>query len=243
MTELEKLIINNSSLSFREKNIMLFEEYAKAQSQIEIVYKKGSAPLLIPSSEEYFEKMQGNYKVMYIGQENYGWLNHFDKYNLQDVEKRYIDRIDYIKNTSNSLTMFWDFYKCATGDIDMQNILWTNAYLGGDKYDNKPFDKRYLIEDISVYNLISIYEEFKPDCIIAVCGPGEEYRKVLKRFLNHININLGVAKPTLYEPLQVCMERNFYYTYHPQFLGRYANGYNNTLYQINNGIQKNKIKI
>ena len=164
-----------------------------------------SAPLLVPLDLKKY-----NPDVMYIGQETNGWGNGFET--QEEIENYYIN---YYYNLQ-SKKPFWKFIKeiYQIENNIHKKVVWCNALIAG-KIDNRgtPLNSEAL-EEISIENLLNIYNTFNIKTIIIVAGPHNPYYKIIKEFLNRIDINVELH-PTMINKLII--EDKVIWTYHPNF--------------------------
>ncbi|MDD3452721.1 MAG: hypothetical protein PHN42_00365 [Bacilli bacterium] len=180
-----------------------------------------SLPLLMPSDDEFLEKRRNSYQLMYIGQENPGWLNWMEEFDLEKIQQKYIDQLKHFMNLgSKTTTPFWGFLREIKNDLNEDNLIWTNCLLLGSKYGNKRAHNYKDIEKISLLNLIYLYKYFKPDCVVIVAGPENPYYTIIQYFLEEIDSSLRGKCPDKRNLLVSDLNMNIHYTYHPQALAR-----------------------
>lgn len=180
-----------------------------------------SYPLLI-SSNQKFEKGE---KILYIGKETNTWLYKYDKVTQNLLEQKYEELLNKLPNTT-----FWKFL--SEINSDSKNVIWANTLICGDKY-TKGTPKNYEdIKELSIEYLIFIYEYFKPDETVFVCGPNNPYYEIVNKFLNYYNINLEC--PNKDNLINYNEKNNIYWTYHPNFL-RYQKN-NKVITKIKNNL-------
>jgi hypothetical protein len=164
-----------------------------------------SAPLLVPK-----DLKDHNPTVMYIGQETNGWGNGTES--LEELENWYKEYYYNLK----SKKPFWKFIKEiyeVENDIH-KKVIWCNALIAGKiGSSGNPLNSEFL-EEISIENLVNIYNYFDVKQIIIVTGPNNPYYKIVREFLNRININLE-CYPTIVNKLIV--EGKVIWTYHPNY--------------------------
>jgi hypothetical protein len=164
-----------------------------------------SAPLLInPDLENY------NPTVMYIGQETNGWGNGLES--LEQIEDWYKDYYYDLR----SRKLFWKFIK-EIFEIEKdihKKVVWCNALISGKIGSRGTPNSSELIEQISIDYLVSIYQTFNIDTIIIVTGPNNPYYRIIKEFLNRIDIKVD-NYPSLRNKLIV--EDKVIWTYHPNY--------------------------
>jgi hypothetical protein len=181
-------------------NEEIFKKYKLIRAKHEF-----SAPLLV--SEELKEH---NPTVMYIGQETNGWGTGLES--LEEIEEFYKNYYYDLK----SRKLFWKFIKEIyeiESDIH-KKIVWCNALIAGKIGSRGTPLKSELIEEISIENLVNIYNNFNIEKIIIVTGPHNPYYRIVKEFLNRIDIKLDLY-PTIRNKLIV--EDKVIWTYHPNY--------------------------
>ncbi len=189
--------------------IEVFNEYAlnklKSMDNMEDI----SNPLLVSP------KAYGN--VMYIGQETNGWYGSISdtNYSSEFLTSNYENYLNgKVRNT-----LFWKFIKDIYGEDFYKNVIWANALIVG-KACKKGLPSNYeRFTELSVENLLTIYEYFNIEKIIATGGPYNPYKNICKTFFNevgiNIDINLNTTNGAVYSD-----DNKVLYTYHPQYLRR-----------------------
>ena len=197
---MNKLRINNESI---------YEEY-KSIDDIENI----SSPLLV-SSKRYLESIKKN-PIMYIGQETNEWVNYDNNsiHSLNDIENRYDEfLIDY----KTAKTIYWQFIKnILTTEYDdiHKNIIWTNTLICGNRFSKGHPEITKELENLSLQNLLFLYDYFKPSYIINVSGSNNPYYNITEKFLNEIGISIEYPISTN----AITIKDNYIWTYHPNYL-------------------------
>lgn len=168
-------------------------------------------------------KCNGN--IMYIGQETNGWYGSIAKtdYSCEFLTYNYENYL----NGKVRKTPFWNFIKDIYGEEFYKDVVWTNSLIVGKACGKGvPTDYERFI-DLSVENLLTIYEYFGIDKIICTGGPYNPYKKICKMFFDeigkNIDMSLNVKDGVIYSDDQKVL-----YTYHPQYL-KQAKIYNKVL--------------
>lgn len=206
-------------LSLREENLKLLEQYYLLKHKDTF-----SLPVLVSSNGKYLEKIANAPKrILYIGQETNGWINDYnDASNIScaEIEEVYFDML--LKN-GPSRRDFWTFIQnilqVETKEIG-ENIIWSNSLIAGKKYKVGPPEHAQELYDISVQNLLFLYQYFKPDLTIFCSGPNLPYYQVNTDFLKRINSSLAEQYPQKNTPLLVDKQKQILWTYHPAYLHR-----------------------
>lgn len=160
-----------------------------------------------------------NGKIMYIGQETNCWhgglLN--NEYKASELEELYYEKF-FSSNFKN--TLFWKFIRQIYGKYNVSDdIIWTNVLLTGKKDSiGKPLNSDKL-RDISIENLITIYENFNIEKIICVAGPNNPYYDIFTSFLGEIGKTIS-GYPCREEAITYSDDEKVAYLYHPQYLWR-----------------------
>ena len=160
-----------------------------------------------------------NGKIMYIGQETNRWwgLLKENGYSASDLERFYEDF--FLKNNVNN-GAYWRFIKGIINKTNISDdIVWTNILIAGKAFGKgKPSICDKLI-DLSVKNLIAIYEYAKIEKIICVCGPNNPYYDIFMKFLSEIGKQVS-NYPHKCDRIIYSSDDSVLYTYHPQYLKR-----------------------
>lgn len=198
-----------------EFNKYVFEKYQNLE------YKDSLAcPLLVTSNPEFINNLES--KILYIGQENNGWVNYDDNgnnYNQQIIENRYFD---FLKKGAVN-TEFWLFIKKVLDVSDdelIKKIIWNNTLISGKRYEAGPPECDSMLKDLSLENLLFLYEYFKPEYTILVNGPNNPYYDITIKFLKEIKSGLQASYPKLNNPMLIDENRKIIWTYHPNYQKR-----------------------
>lgn len=184
-------------------------------------YKDSLACPLLVSSNPEFEKNLDR-KIMYIGQENNGWVNYVgedNNYTQQAIEDRYFE---FLKNGA-ATTEFWHFIRkvlqVPNEDL-VRNIIWNNTLIAGKRYEVGPPNFDNVFKDLSIENLLFLYEYFNPEYTILVNGPNNPYYDITISFLKEIKSKLQDTYPKLENPMLVDEDKKIIWTYHPNYQKR-----------------------
>src|SRR5574344_267848 len=125
-----------------------------------------SCPLLVSSKEEYINNVKENSNsIMYIGQETNTWLNSSkDNIALDYIEYWYYRFLVEEKGNNKE---FWRYIK-KINDEDMDHVIWTNALVLGSRKEKGTPTHYNEIKELSINNLIYLYEYFKPNMTLIV---------------------------------------------------------------------------
>ena len=193
------------------KKIEVFNDYALGELRKLTNTQEFSNPLLVSP------KAKG--KIMYIGQETNGWFESLkdSNYSARELEDFYVR---YFLNGRVRNTLFWRFIKDVVENDDLvSSVVWTNALIvGKDKGVGCP-RVNSEIKDLSVENLITIYECFDIKKIICAAGPCNPYYDVYTTFLKEIGKNIN-DYPRNGNPLAYSDCGDAIYINHPQYLWR-----------------------
>lgn len=199
----------------RQYNLELLNQFKNLEHRDEF-----SFPLLVSSNTEYLEKLKTEKnRILYIGQETNGWVNYNPdkKLDVDTIEDRYLEFIEAGCNNKE----FWRFIKqIMRSDNVSDNVIWTNSFIAGSK-DSKgaPIHKEE-INEMSINNLIYLYQYFKPTMTLIVSGPNNPYYSVVNEFLKSIDSSLTQQYPRSENILVGDETNNIYWTYHPNYLQR-----------------------
>lgn len=184
-------------------------------------YKESLAcPLLVSSNPEFENNLER--RIMYIGQENNGWVNWNEtsfEYSQELIEKRYYD---FLKEGVTS-TEFWQFISKVLNvprEELIKKIIWNNTLIAGKRYEAGPPECDNRFKDLSLENLLFLYEYFKPEYTILVNGPNNPYYDITYKFLKEIKSKLQDYYPKLDNPMLVDEDKKIIWTYHPNFQKR-----------------------
>lgn len=170
-----------------------------------------SYPLLISGNFKFKEKYP---KIMYVGKEVNGWGNHFVIESVQVLEEIYQS---FSTEINSNKTDLWKFIQDFYSYPQESNLLWTNALLCGKKKGTGTPTLSKKLKQMSISYLTFLYEYFKPDIIIIVCGNKNPYYRVITSFLNKIQANLHTY-PTRENPLIMNEDETIFWTKHPSYL-------------------------
>lgn len=158
-------------------------------------------------------------KIMYVGQETNCWQGGLrdNEYKVIELEELYYEKF-FNSNFKN--TLFWKFVREIYEKYNVSDdIIWTNVLLVGKKDSiGKPLNSD-RIRDISIENLISIYENFNIEKIICVAGPNNPYYDVFTSFLDEIGKTIS-GYPCKEQTVVYSDDKKAAYLYHPQYLWR-----------------------
>lgn len=205
-------------ISLRESNLELLKQYKLLKH-----HDSFSLPILVSSNKEYLKKIEkAPTKILYIGQETNCWINyHDDKVSsCEEIENVYFQKL--IKE-GTSRRDFWSFIQnilqVEHNDIG-KNIIWTNSLIAGKRRAIGPPEHSEELHDISVQNLLFLYQYFKPDLTILATGPNNPYYQINTDFLKEVNSSLVGKYPKKQVPLLTDQEKQILWTYHPAYLHR-----------------------
>lgn len=196
-------------------NIELIKKYNNLYNKKDL-----SFPLLVSSTEKYYQDIMKNKKIFYIGQETNCWVNSGDENMLPDVdtlEKIYYDFLDKRCATNRD---YWTFIRnCLNIDREelSKNIIWSNLFVSGRRTGIGAPNYNEELTKMSIENLLFLNEYFKPNGIIIVGGPSNPYYKITIEFLKLIKSDLINSYPTLSNPLLVDEDKKIFWTYHPNY--------------------------
>lgn len=187
----------------------------------ELEYKESLAcPLLVSSNVEFEQNLER--KIMYIGQENNGWVNWHQtncQYTQEAIESRYLE---FLQNGAAS-TEFWQFISKVL-DIPreglMTKIIWNNTLISGKRNEIGPPECDDRLKDLSLENLLFLYEYFNPEYTIFVNGPNNPYYDITIKFLKEIKSKIQDYYPKIGAPMLVDEDKKVIWTYHPNYQKR-----------------------
>lgn len=194
-------------MELKEYNKVLIEKYKKLENILEL-----SAPLLVSTDTTYLNNIKNsNNKILYIGQETNGWFD--NNINQELLEKTYLEVLNRKNNRD-----FWRFLYNFSID-NCKNVIWSNTLIAGKRYGIGHPNITDKLQDLSLKNLLFLYEYFKPDITLFVSGPNNPYYEIVKSFLTEINAKID-NYPTISNPLIFDKEKDIFWTYHPNYLNR-----------------------
>lgn len=194
-------------MELKEYNKVLIEKYKKLENILEL-----SAPLLVSTDTTYLNNIKNsNNKILYIGQETNGWFD--NNINQELLEKTYLEVLNRKNNRD-----FWRFLYNFSID-NCKNVIWSNTLIAGKRYGIGYPNITDKLQDLSLKNLLFLYEYFKPDITLFVSGPNNPYYEIVKGFLTEINSKID-NYPTISNPLIFDKEKDIFWTYHPNYLNR-----------------------
>lgn len=210
------------NISTRDNMNKLYEFNKYVLNKYEgLEYKDSLAcPLLVSSNPEFEHNLER--KIMYIGQENNGWVNYTESgsnYNQQSIEDRYFN---FLQNGVAS-TEFWQFISKVLNvprEELIKKIIWNNTLIAGKRYEAGPPDCDNTLKDLSIENLLFLYEYFNPEYTIFVNGPNNPYYDITYKFLKEIKSRLQDYYPKLDNPMLVDDDKKIIWTYHPNYQKR-----------------------
>lgn len=184
-------------------------------------YKETLAcPLLVSSNPEFEKNLER--RIFYIGQENNGWVNWDEtsfEYSQELIEYRYLE---FLKNGAAS-TEFWQFISKVLNvpreDL-IKKIIWNNTLIAGKRYEAGPPNCDNRLTDLSLENLLFLYEYFKPEYTILVNGPNNPYYDITHQFLKELKSKLQNYYPKIDNPMLVDEDKKIIWTYHPNYQKR-----------------------
>lgn len=196
-------------------NIELLKKYNQLSNREELAF-----PLLVSSKEQYLQDIKENKKIFYIGQETNCWMNYKDENMLPEVnliEDAYYNFLDKRCGTNRD---YWTFIReCLNINREelSKNIIWSNLFVAGKKHGKGAPNYTDELVNMSIENLLFLYEFFNPKSVILVGGPRNPYYNLTIRFLKEIKSNLIDSYPTLTNPLLIDKNKNIFWTYHPNY--------------------------
>ena len=182
-----------------------------------------SSPNLV-SSKKFLNSIKEK-PILYLGQETNCWVNNkVDNPTLDEIENSYDNFL--IDNGVNNKSAFWQFIKSATG-IDYRdlykNIVWSNTILVGRRYTSGAPEIDKDLFNLSLENLLFLYDYFKPSAVIFANGNSNSYRNITNKFLTEIGSILYDEYPTNENLLLIDEDKNIFWTFHPRGL-KYKKG-------------------
>lgn len=196
-------------------NIELIKKYNNLYNKKDL-----SFPLLVSSTEKYYQDIMNNKKIFYIGQETNCWVNSRDENMLPDVdalEKIYYDFLDKRCATNRD---YWTFIRNCL-DINREelskNIIWSNLFISGRRTGIGAPNYNEELTKMSIENLLFLKDYFKPNGIIIVGGPTNPYYKITIEFLKLLKSDLINSYPTISNPLLIDEAKKIFWTYHPNY--------------------------
>ena len=184
-------------------------------------YKESLAcPLLVTSKPEFEQNLERN--IMYIGQENNGWVNYNKPNSIctqEIIENRYLE---FLQNGAAS-TEFWQFISKVLNvsrEELIKKIIWNNTLIAGKRYEVGPPNCDNRLKDLSLENLLFLYEYFNPDYTIFVNGPNNPYYDITIKFLKEVKSKLQDYYPKISNPMLVDEDKKIIWTYHPNYQKR-----------------------
>ena len=217
----------------KEFNKYIFDKYKNLRNIDNL-----SSPNLV-SSKIFNEKIE-KHPILYIGQETNGWINYdkdINEITLDIIEDTY-DFFLIQKHTTKSI--FWRFLKNCLNDNYQnfyKNVVWCNTLLCGKRYGKGTPDIDENLKQLSLENLLFIYNFFKPRAIINVSGNSNPYYDINKYFFKEIKSSLLDSYPTDNNPLLIDYEKNIFWAYHPMRL-YYTNNFDLVSSKINKQLKK-----
>lgn len=205
-------------LSLRESNLNLLEQYKLLKH-----HDSFSLPILVSSNKEYLEKLEkAPVRVLYVGQETNCWINyHNDDVNsCEEIEQVYFNKL---LRTGTSKRDFWTFIRNIL-QVEHQkigeNIIWSNSLIAGKRREIGAPTYADELHDISVENLLFLYQYFNPDLTVLASGPKNPYYQVNTDFLTGIGSSLAGSYPKKQSPIVCDNDKKILWTYHPAYLHR-----------------------
>ena len=171
-------------MDLREFNEKTYKKYIKLENIEDL-----ACPNLV-SSKKFLDNIRKN-PILYIGQETNGWVNgNIVDINIDNIEDAYDN---FLINHHTSKTIFWRFLKeCIKEDYSnfYKNIVWSNTILIGKRYSKGHPIVNEDIKNLSLKNLLFLYEYFEPSAIINVSGNTNPYYDITNDFLKKIGSKL-----------------------------------------------------
>lgn len=200
-------------MNLNEHNIELYNKYNILKHKEEF-----SIPLLVSTNPSYLNNLKLHKKVLYIGQETNTWMNTNDQtYEVEEIEQQYYE---FLKKDCTKRE-FWRFLREV---LDKQTIvdttIWSNALIVSKKYDKGTPSNVEEIKKMSLENLLYLYDYFKPDITLITSGPCNPYYEIIYNFLKNIDSKLYGEYPDRNNLMVNDLDKNIFYTYHPNFLQR-----------------------
>lgn len=196
-------------------NIELISKYNKLSNREELAF-----PLLVSSNIEYLEGIKNNKKIFYIGQETNCWLNSNDEKMIADVDLIEQAYYNFLSKKCATNRDYWTFIRACL-EIEKEelakNVIWSNLFVSGKRTGIGAPNYNDELVNLSIENLMFLYEYFKPDGVVIVGGPCNPYYKLTIEFLSAIKSNLINEWPTLNNPLLIDEAKNIFWTYHPNY--------------------------
>lgn len=169
-----------------------------------------SYPFLISHEFNFKEEYP---KILYFGKETNRYCSGGDK-TLENLENLYQRFSTEINSKQTDLRNFiQNFYTYPQEN----NILYANTILCGKRVGTGTPTLSKKLKQMSVSYLTFLYEYFKPDIIIIVCGNKNPYRRIITSFLNNIHSDLKEI-PTREVPLVSNEDGTIFWTKHPTYL-------------------------
>ena len=171
-----------------------------------------SCPLLVTSNPEFINNLER--KIFYVGQETNCWINYNEtssNYDQQLIENGAVN------------TEFWQFIskvlKISRNDL-IKKVIWNNTLIAGKREEAGAPECDSTLKDLSLENLLFLYEYFEPEYTIFVNGPNNPYYSITYNFLKEVKSKLQDYYPKLDNPMQVDEDKKIIWTYHPNFQKR-----------------------
>ena len=200
-------------MNLREHNIEIMEQYKLLKHKDDF-----SIPLLVSSNPIYLNNLKLNKKLLYIGQETNTWMNSnkMVEYNIENIEEEYYN---FLKKECNNKE-FWRFLKQILKNQIIDSTIWSNTLIVSKKNSKGTPNNIDEISQMSLSNLIYLYEYFKPEITVITAGPNSPYFEIITQFLKQIDSKLYKQHPTINELMIKDLDKKIFYTYHPNFLQR-----------------------
>ena len=184
-------------------------------------YKDSLAcPLLVASNPDFTNNLER--KIFYVGQETNRWVNYNESgsnYDQQSIENRYFE---FLKNGVVS-TEFWQFISKVLNVSRkelIKKLIWNNTLIAGKRDEAGAPECDSTLKDLSLENLLFLYEYFEPEYTIFVNGPNNPYYSITYNFLKAIKSKLQDYYPKLDNPMLIDEDKKVIWTYHPNFQKR-----------------------
>lgn len=197
-----------------------FNKYALNKYE-NLDYKDSLAcPLLVASNPDFTNNLER--KIFYVGQETNRWVNYNESgsnYDQQSIENRYFE---FLKNGVVS-TEFWQFISKVLNVSRkelIKKLIWNNTLIAGKRDEAGAPECDSTLKDLSLENLLFLYEYFEPEYTIFVNGPNNPYYSITYNFLKEIKSKLQDYYPKLDNPMLIDEDKKVIWTYHPNFQKR-----------------------
>lgn len=203
-------------MTLSEHNKQILEEFKILPHLDTFAY-----PLLVSTNPIYLENLKlQKTRILYIGQETNQWVNYRPNsvFTQEAIEGRYYE---FLNEQGPSRREFWQFIRHILKKDDVgNNVIWNNTLIAGRKEGLGCPEHYQELEQLSLKNLIFLYQYFKPELTILASGPNNPYYHITNTFLKNLDSSLQEKYPTIKNPLLEDKNHNILWTYHPNFLHR-----------------------